>query len=393
MGFQKISLKGRALRLLAGREHSRAELEKKLAAHAPESGELKQALDDLQAKGFINEQRVVDSLLHRRAARLGRQNLAPDRLQQQARSVQIDAIALLEFGCLALVVPPVGHDQREGVEIATQEVLPGDVLIPEHLDLYPVRVEAVLEVALPVTPPILDPVEGDRLALLQLANLVGACDRQHLPVVLLDPVGRELDGMARLRAERQGFQQILPALLGAAGDGEGVIVEPGHLAYLGAVVVVVPGVAYLLAAHHLEGKEPVIGGDGLAVRPARLGVEAKIEGLVIGAEGPLVGQHGNGIAGHRMGGEQGQIGFTNVTGEAAVGVGPVLAQGEREARHEVTEGAAPFGLRVGIDGVCVIALPFEIRRQGGTPAEGAPAEGEHHGRDPHDTGQRGDDRG
>ena len=272
-------------------------------------------------------------------------------------------------------------------------MLPGDVLIPEHLDLYPVRVEAVLEVALPVTPPILDPVEGDRLALLQLANLVGAGDRQHLPVVLLDPVGREPDGMARLRAERQGFQQILPALLGAAGDGEGVIVELGHLAYLGAVVVVVPGVAYLLAAHHLEGKEPVIGGDWLAVRPARLGVEAKIEGLVVGAEGPCAGKHGNGIAGHRMGGEQGQIGFADVTGEAAVGVGPVLAQGEREARHEVTEGAAPFGLRVGIDGVGVIALPLEICRQGGAPAEGAPAEGEHHGRDPHDTGQRGDDRG
>ena len=65
MGFEQISLKGRALRLLAGREHSRAELEKKLKAHEAEPGELQRALDELQAKGFIDEQRVVDSVLHR----------------------------------------------------------------------------------------------------------------------------------------------------------------------------------------------------------------------------------------------------------------------------------------------------------------------------------------
>ena len=48
MGFQALSLKGRALRLLAGREHSRAELERKLAAHETEPGELARALDELQ---------------------------------------------------------------------------------------------------------------------------------------------------------------------------------------------------------------------------------------------------------------------------------------------------------------------------------------------------------
>ena len=71
MAFGEPSLKGRALRLLAQREHSRAELENKLAAHEAEPGELNRALDDLQAKGFINEQRVVESLIHRRAARWG----------------------------------------------------------------------------------------------------------------------------------------------------------------------------------------------------------------------------------------------------------------------------------------------------------------------------------
>jgi regulatory protein len=67
----QLSLKGRALRLLGNREHSRAELERKLAEHEQEPGQLQRVLDELQAKGFIDERRVVASVLHRRAPRLG----------------------------------------------------------------------------------------------------------------------------------------------------------------------------------------------------------------------------------------------------------------------------------------------------------------------------------
>ncbi len=112
-------------------------------------------------------------------------------------------IPFLELGGFGLVVPPVGHHQREGVEIAAQEVLPGDVQIPEHLDLDPRRIEAMLEVALVIPPPVFNPFEGDRFALFHLIDLIGAGDWQHLPVVLLDPVGGELDGVARLRADGQ----------------------------------------------------------------------------------------------------------------------------------------------------------------------------------------------
>lgn len=66
-----LSLKGRALRYLAGREHSRAELERKLKAHEETPGQLAQVLDDLQAKGFISEARVVESVINRRASRFG----------------------------------------------------------------------------------------------------------------------------------------------------------------------------------------------------------------------------------------------------------------------------------------------------------------------------------
>ena len=90
MGFEQISLKGRALRLLAGREHSRAELEKKLRTHEAEPGELQRALDELQAKGFIDEQRVVDSVLHRRAARLGAGRV---KQELQAKGISAEAVA------------------------------------------------------------------------------------------------------------------------------------------------------------------------------------------------------------------------------------------------------------------------------------------------------------
>lgn len=71
MSFTQPSLKGRALRLLSTREHSRAELERKLARFEEEDGTLTKALDELQAKGFINEARVIESVLHRRAGKLG----------------------------------------------------------------------------------------------------------------------------------------------------------------------------------------------------------------------------------------------------------------------------------------------------------------------------------
>ena len=86
-----ISLKGRALRLLSGREYSRAELVKKLTPFEASPGELEKALDELQAKDFINEQRVVDSVLHRRSAKLG-----TARIRQELQSKGLDAGAVLD---------------------------------------------------------------------------------------------------------------------------------------------------------------------------------------------------------------------------------------------------------------------------------------------------------
>jgi regulatory protein len=90
MGFNKPSLKGRALRLLGQREHSRFELERKLRQHEAEPGELARALDDLHAKGFINEQRVLESVVHRRAPRLGAMRV---RQELQAKGLAPEAVA------------------------------------------------------------------------------------------------------------------------------------------------------------------------------------------------------------------------------------------------------------------------------------------------------------
>ena len=86
----QLSLKGRALRLLGGREHSRAELERKLGKYEEEPGQLVRVLDDLQAKGFISEQRVVDSVLHRRAQRLGAARI---RQELQAKGIDGELVA------------------------------------------------------------------------------------------------------------------------------------------------------------------------------------------------------------------------------------------------------------------------------------------------------------
>lgn len=79
------SLKGRALRLLSQREHTRRELERKLARFEDEPGTLARALDELQARGFLDERRAAESLAHRRASAYG-----AARLRQEMQDKGLD---------------------------------------------------------------------------------------------------------------------------------------------------------------------------------------------------------------------------------------------------------------------------------------------------------------
>ena len=98
MSFAKPSLKGRALRLLSGREYSRSELERKLSSFEEEPGTLSLALDDLQAKGFISEARVIESVINRRSGKLGLMRI---RHELQAKGLDPESVAQVLGGLKA----------------------------------------------------------------------------------------------------------------------------------------------------------------------------------------------------------------------------------------------------------------------------------------------------
>lgn len=67
----------RALRYLARREHSRRELEQKLAAHRDSlaTETLTAVLDKLEQQGFLSEQRMVEQVARTRRSRFGSQRI------------------------------------------------------------------------------------------------------------------------------------------------------------------------------------------------------------------------------------------------------------------------------------------------------------------------------
>ena len=77
MAFGALSVKGRALRYLAQREHSRRELERKLARHviATETdsaqAQIARALDELATAGLLSEARAAASVLASQGQRYG----------------------------------------------------------------------------------------------------------------------------------------------------------------------------------------------------------------------------------------------------------------------------------------------------------------------------------
>ncbi len=90
LSSSSLSLKGRALKALAGRERSRVELERKLAAFEESPGQLAQVLDELQAKGFLDDQRAADALAYRRGQKLGAARVIAE---MKARGITGEAIA------------------------------------------------------------------------------------------------------------------------------------------------------------------------------------------------------------------------------------------------------------------------------------------------------------
>ncbi len=69
MDNARAAVHARAIRLLAGREHSRAELRRKLLARDGSPAEIDGILDDLERDGHLSDQRFAESWLRSRIGR------------------------------------------------------------------------------------------------------------------------------------------------------------------------------------------------------------------------------------------------------------------------------------------------------------------------------------
>jgi regulatory protein len=70
------TLRERALRLLARREHSRAELVRKLAAHVRSEDDLESLLEDLLRRKLLSEERYAESRAHALSRKYGAARIA-----------------------------------------------------------------------------------------------------------------------------------------------------------------------------------------------------------------------------------------------------------------------------------------------------------------------------
>jgi regulatory protein len=92
MAKPQLSLKGRALRYLAMREHSRLELGRKLARYAQEGEDVEAVLDALEAAKLLSQERFAESLVHRRVARFGNQRILTELQSHQVSEESLAGI-------------------------------------------------------------------------------------------------------------------------------------------------------------------------------------------------------------------------------------------------------------------------------------------------------------
>lgn len=89
----EISLRARALRYLARREHSRAELHAKLLPHVQEGEDLDAVLDDLEKRGWLSDARTAVQLVHAKRSRFGTQRITHE-LRQKGIAEELISAAL-----------------------------------------------------------------------------------------------------------------------------------------------------------------------------------------------------------------------------------------------------------------------------------------------------------
>jgi regulatory protein len=119
---KQLTLRERALGLLARREHSRAELGRKLAAHVGPEDDLEALLEDLLKRKLLSEERYAESRAHALSRKFGASRIAQElrakgldkglaeRAVEIARSTEVDrarAVWLRKFR-----KPPASREER-----------------------------------------------------------------------------------------------------------------------------------------------------------------------------------------------------------------------------------------------------------------------------------------
>jgi len=89
-------LRQRAIRLLARREHSRAELKRKLAAHGTEE-EIANVLTQLETEGLLSDARAAGAYLRAHAGRFGTARLRQD-LRSRGLDPELADVDLADLG-------------------------------------------------------------------------------------------------------------------------------------------------------------------------------------------------------------------------------------------------------------------------------------------------------
>jgi regulatory protein len=95
MAAPQLSLKGRALRYLSMREHSRLELGRKLSRYAEEGDDVEALLDLLEKNNWLSQERFSEALVHRRSARYGNSRIVAE---LQSHGVNGEALQELKSG-------------------------------------------------------------------------------------------------------------------------------------------------------------------------------------------------------------------------------------------------------------------------------------------------------
>ncbi len=136
----EADLRARALRLLARREHSRAELRRKLGPHVEEGADLEALLDDFTKRGWLSDERFVEQTVRAKATRYGPLKIAHHLREKgideagiesglaQARAGQDEALASAwrsRFGR-----PPADeHDRARQVRFLQQRGFPLEAVL------------------------------------------------------------------------------------------------------------------------------------------------------------------------------------------------------------------------------------------------------------------------